>query len=211
MMCAISVIIAIAVGTGCKPKPPVAAAPPPIAMKPIATVNIEQITKAMGWDTEIAQGMAQLDSQLRDQLAKRINELNQQVSDTRAGIAKEAHLTPDQTLRMQTASDPAQFEDLPFTLAQRQQLFAANANASMEIQAAQRNYQQQYSRRQTELAQSYENVILPIARRIATQEGFRIVMAEGANIAYHDPATDVSKQVIDELNHGRPAWEQPAQ
>jgi Skp family chaperone for outer membrane proteins len=208
----ITIAIAALASTGCKAKPQAAAPTPsrPVAIRPIAVVDLDQVIKGMGWDGEIQHAMTVADRELRLKLNQRLLELVRQASDVRARVAKEAHLNEAQTLAIENAKTMDEFNALPLSFEQRETLLKSGIEVNLAMAEARRDYLQQLHKRGVDLVESYRKLITPTAERIAAMEKFRIVLSSNRSIVYYDPSTDVSQEVIDELNLARPSWERPA-
>ncbi|HEX4125762.1 MAG TPA: OmpH family outer membrane protein [Tepidisphaeraceae bacterium] len=203
-------VAAVAV-VGCKHKPNAHAAapsPPPRVMQAIAVVNVEQVTKAVGWDVEIGRGIALERRRLEDSCDHQLADLFHRAMAVRQRIAKAAQLNAAQSARVMNVQNAEQLADLPLTEEQRHELVASSIETNQAVEKVRRDYQEQLDKQTHDLLESYRKLAMPMAQRVAQKEGFRIVIANSADVLYHDPSTDVSQQVIDEFNSVKPTWEQ---
>jgi Skp family chaperone for outer membrane proteins len=166
------------------------------------------VDKAMGWDVEMQQAMIVANQEFREVLSRRLTELADESTDFRAQIAKEAHLNSEQTNRLQHADNSDKLAQLPLTDNQKQRLMTEGLQMALKLEEAQQNYRQQMADAQTKLVESYASQIMPTAKRVATQGGFKVVKIDGDDVLYHDPSTDLTQEVIRDKVKAKPSWEQ---
>lgn len=204
-------VIGAMVASGCKGRgsaPAPAHTDAPRRIRPIAVVEVEQIIQAMGWSTEIRAAVSIAQRQLRADRDRQLKDLYQQGMAVRKRIAKSAKLNAAQTDRVLNLQNPGQLDTLPLTPAQRKELIDSGIQINRQAEQVQQQYMKDLDNQSIQIAGSYRGKIVPAAKRVAAVTGFRTIIVDASSVIYHDPSTDVTQQVIDEMKSDRPRWEQ---
>ncbi len=152
----------------------------------VAVIDLDRIAKALGRDEVMTAQLQQQATQLREDLQSLQANLQGQLK----------------TKQDQIGEDPTDQEKNDLTAM---------------VQAAQRRYTQAASQadkttrqRQFQLINDFRLEVTPPARRAASKRGLSVIMVRQANVLYHHPATEITDDVIDEMQGTAPAGAAPA-
>ncbi len=170
----------------------------------LAVLDLDKVATAMGWMEEMKTSIQATSTELKGQLEEVHRGMLQSIDDVKKRIATEAKLTDEQTKVLTNAKDQRELDGLPLSKEQRQRLVEAADKANASWQTALNNYQQALQGRRANLVQSYRERIRPAARRVAAAHGMTVVLATSDSLIYFDPQTDITDEVVDELQKTLP-------
>jgi Skp family chaperone for outer membrane proteins len=195
----ISIAVTTAILVGCKSKP--AALPAPhSAMKPMAVVDTDEVVATMGWSHDIQYAMDSAHQKSQAILSQRYAELSEQLANARQKVVR-TRLTPAQLLQLQGAQSLQDIADLPITDSERLQIIRLTEDSNQAAMDAKEKSQKDMDAIQANLLASFRNLVASVAKRIASRDGYRMVLADGPDIVFHEPSADITPQVIAELKN----------
>jgi len=165
----------------------------------VAVLDLDKVATAMGWMEEIKTSIQDTSTELKGQLEEVHRGMLQSIDDVKKQIATEAKLTEEQVKVLTNAKEQRELDGLPLSKEQRQKLVETVNKANASWQTALTNYQQALQGRRATLVQSYRDRIRPAARRVAAAHGMSVVMATSDSLIYFDPQSDITDEVVDEL------------
>lgn len=195
----LAILAPLGIGTGCNKDTPAATNKPASSAPAIAIIDFEKLYQQMGWEEQIKKDLAQGDAQLRQQFQPLALMIGDTFNQRKREVAREAHLSLQQTDAVLAAKDQAELEKLGLNRKQVDEIMQAyvafqqrNANLNQSFGQVKNQYQQQ-------VTTAYRLALEPVIRRIALANNRAVVLARGGQIAWYDPSTDLTDKMVDDL------------
>ncbi|MBM3861048.1 MAG: OmpH family outer membrane protein [Verrucomicrobia bacterium] len=165
----------------------------------VGVIDLDRVASALGWMDDLGKNLQTADTEMRAQLDQVLRANVKTIEDTKAEVAADAKLTADQIKTLNSIQDVRELAQLPLTKEQREKLINAVNDANTRWQNALNAYQQQIQQQRVNLILGCREKIRPAARRVATARGLAIVLTTSDNVLLSEPGTDITNDVIDEL------------
>ncbi len=141
----------------------------------VATIDLDKIATGMGWFDDMQRKVGSVEQEL----TVKLDSLRQQL---------------DTTLR----DEHRRMGDKP-TQEQQDRLAAMQLVAQRQMQEAQAQLQLQSQQTLQQVIGQYRDLVRPVARRVAEQKGYTVIVLPTDAIFWSDPAADLTDAVMDEL------------
>ncbi len=141
----------------------------------VATIDLDKIAKGMGWFDDMQRKVGAAEQELALKVDSLRTELETRLRDEQRRMG-----------------------DKP-TQEQQDRLAAMQLVAQRQLQEAQAQSQLQAQQTRQQVISQYRDLVRPVARRVAEQKGFTVIVLPTDAIFWSDPATDLTDTVMDEL------------
>lgn len=164
--------------TGCEggSAPSTSAPPTPSPPGRVAVLDLDRVAKAMGWQEEMERTLRAHEQEVNLRLATLRDSLQSAFAQEQQAVGPNP--TPEQ----------------------RQRLDQKAAQANEQLRQAVLQAQQEIAQTRINLVLKYRDEVRPVARRIADEQGFDLVMLTVEQVLWFDPQVDITDRVIDELH-----------
>jgi Skp family chaperone for outer membrane proteins len=154
----------------------------------VAVVDIEAVAKQVGADLAVERQIKDAEASLNSQLGSLQASLKRQYAD------KAKELLPSLDNR---AAPPAD------ATAAKQQLAEFERNLNQQLLQAQQNARSQFAAYRSSLFVDFRTKVVPIARKIASQQGCGVVLTKNDTVLLAvDEAHDITSAVAEEMRKG---------
>ncbi len=181
-------------------------APKPVAndSNGIGVVDLDRVSKAMGWTEDIQKDLRTADAEIKRVIESRMKAVQGTFDQKKKAIADEAKLTAEQIVAMNNAHERTDLDKLGLTTKQIDDLAQAASVVQVEANSVASEEQQLIQQRAAAITRAYREGMAPVIRRVAAANGRRVVVAPSESLVYFDPNVDLTDRLVEELQKSPP-------